>query len=309
MAGLFDNFGSSFDIGEEDSSTPDTAAQAVVDALDDDEIDDELSEAEKRLAKAAYYKAIVRGGVIEDDGTSQAAEVNAEAKVWARQQMAKLLGIAKPEAVAAKVESQFSTNEVMALKKLAAFALAKMGELPNDPVVKKVEAPKAPTVRKVAAQQQSVQQTDLRGKPAPKPPTKPQAKPGATVAAGGKKGKPGKVLKAADGTPDYANMPSQTVFTDVDNQLYKFVDNPNFDPEKKGSKPRTKLKVTNQVRGTGALPTPNKMQMEAISASQSMESVNSGVSASVSSPFGAAKDEDKTQDVFVLAAGNALRND
>lgn len=304
MAGLFDNFGSSFDMGDDEEAqqaSGDAAAQAVVDALDDDDIDDELSEAEKRLAKAAYYKAIVRGGVIEDDGTSQAAEVNAEARIWGRQQMAKLLGIAKPEAVAAPAASQFTDNEVVALKKLAGFALAKMGELPNDPVVKKVEAPKTPTVKKVAAQPQ----TDLRGKPAPAAPTKPTPGPGKTVA--GKKGKPPKVKPGANGAIDYGSIPSKTPFTDTDGNIYKFVDNPNYDPERKGSKPRTKLKVTNQVRATGAFPTPNKQQMEALSQQQSIDTVNNGSSASASSPFGAAKDEDKTQGVFVAAAANALR--
>jgi hypothetical protein len=143
MAGLFDEFARSFDPVEEreQESSPDAVAQAAVDSLDDDEIDEELSEAEKRLAKAAYYKAIVRGGVIEDDGTSQATEVNSEAKVWARQMMGKLLGLASSLPVPVKVESQFTDNEVKALKKMAGVVLRQMGELPNDPVVKKVEAP------------------------------------------------------------------------------------------------------------------------------------------------------------------------
>jgi hypothetical protein len=313
MPGLFDNFGSSFDMGEDEDevSTSDNAAQSVVDSLDDDEIDEELSEAEKRLAKAAYYKAIVRNGVIEDDGTSQATEVNAEARVWARQMMGKLLGLASAQPAApVKMELPFTPNEVGALKKLAGIALAKMGETASEPVVKKVEAPATPQVRKVQAQQQakSAQRTEAVGKSAPKAKAKPQPAPSQTVAANGKK-KPGKVRPSADGTFDYDRIPSKTPFTDVDGQVYKFVDNPNYDPDRKGSKPRTKLKVTNQVRGTGAIPTPNKMQMEAITASQSMETVNNGSSASASSPFGAAKDEDKTQNLFVAAAASALRND
>ncbi len=300
MAGLFDEFSRSFESNEEEQEAGDAAAQAVVDSLDDDEIDEELSEAEKRLAKAAYYKAIVRGGVIEDDGTSQATEVNAEAKVWARQMMGKLLGLASAQPAPVAV-SQFTPNEVTALKKLAGFALAKMGELPSEPVVKQVQAPAAPQVRKVQAQQQP-RKPQAPAAAAPKaPPSKPS--PGAA----GKK--PIKVTKAADGTADYENTPSMQVFKDVDGQLYKFVDNPNFDPDRKGSKPRTKIKVTNQVRSARALPTPNKMQMEAITASQSMETVNSGASASASSPFGSARDEDKSQSVFVAAAANALRND
>jgi hypothetical protein len=299
MAGILDEFARSFD-SEEEPATAEAAAEAVVNALDDDDIDEELSEAEKRLAKAAYYKAIVRGGVVEEDGTPQAAEVNAEARVWARQMMGKLLGIAREQAPV-KVESPFTPNEVTALKKLAGFALAKMGELPAEPQVKMVEAPKTPTLRKIQAQQQQP-----APRTAPPAPSKPQPGPGKTATAGKGK-KPPKAKPGADGTVNYDSIPSKTPFTDTDGQIYKFVDNPNYDPDKKGSKPRTKLKVTNQVRGVGAMPTPNKAQMEAITASQSMEAVNSGVSASASSPFGAGKDEDKVQGLFVAGAAHALK--
>ncbi len=307
MAGLLDEFARSFDSGEDEEQSPDAVAQAVVNTLDDDDIDEEMSEAEKRLSKAAYYKSIIKnGGVIEEDGTPQAAEVNAEAKTWARQKMAELLGVAKPVVADVKIELPFTPNEITALKKLAGFALAKMGELPADPVVKKVEAPKAPTVKKVASQQpKKVERTELQGKPAPAARAKPQPGPNQTVA--GKKTKPAKVVKDAEGKPDYESMPSGQVFKDVDGNLYKMVDNPRFDPEVKGSKPRTKLKVTNQVKGVGAFPTPNKQQMEAITASQSQDTVNTGASASATSPFGS--DTNATPGVFVAAAAGSLRNE
>jgi hypothetical protein len=301
MAGLFDEFARSFESeNEEEGEQNDAVSQAVVESLEEDDgIDEEFSEAERLLAKAAYYKAIARNGVVEDDGTPQATEVNAESRVWAREQMGKMLGRSQPKA--APIESVFTPNEVMALKKLAGFTLAKMGEPVSEPVVKTVSAPVAPQVRKVQSQLPPKQVA----KPvAPKAPaakaSKPAAKPGA-------KKTPARVSKSSDGKPDYSKMPNGEVFKDVDGQLYKMVDNPNFDPDRKGSKPRTKLKVTNQVRGQGAFPTPTREQMSAITAAQSQDTINVGASASATSPFGS--DKQAGQDVFILAAAGSLKNE
>jgi hypothetical protein len=305
MAGIFDDFDRAFDTGEgrsESDSDEDQASQAAMDSLDaDDGIDEELREAEKLLAKAAYYKAIVRNGVIEDDGTTQAVEVNAEAKIWARQMMGKMLGRNQPEPV--KVESPFTENEVKALKKLAGFALAKMGELPADPVVKKIEAPPVPTVRKVPAQTKPALQPSK--KPAAPPAKKPPVKPQPPARNGKKHRQPGKVAINDDGTPDYESIPTQETFADVDGALCKMVENPAFNPDVKGSKPRSKVKITSQVKVAGGFPPPNRYQMESLSQSQSMETISAGVSASATSAV--APDEHANQTVFIAAAAKSLQ--
>lgn len=300
MPGLFDEFARSFDSDDEDETSPDGVAQAVVDSLEEDDIDEELREAEKLLAKAAYYKAIVRTGVIEDDGTQQATEVNAEARIWARQQMGKMLGRHQEQV---KVEPLFTENEVRALKKLAGFALAKMGELPAEPVVKKIETAPTPTVRKVPSQQVKVEPKRPQAVAKPKPAAVAQN----TVASKPGKPKAPKVKKNEAGEPDYDSIPSGTPFKDVDGTMCKFVDNPNFDPAREGSKPRTKLKITGQVRAAGTgFPAPNKQQLEAMSLAQSSATVDSATSASATSPFG--YDKEASTDMFVAAAAVSSRS-
>lgn len=254
---LFDD--SAFDVGDEEA-----AADQIMSELDEQDIDEELREAEKKLTKAAYYKALVVSGVVEDDGTDAAAEVNAEASLWARQQMAKLLGRgeAKPEPV--KVELPFSDKEIQALKRLAGRALEMAGERATEPVVKPVTAPPAPTVRTVAA----------KPKPQPKPtvakpqPQKPQQKRPVPGKAPAKKPQPKKP------EIDYDSIPSGQVFTDVDGVERKFVDNPNFNPDIPGSKKRAKIGVANQVRDTAVVPMPTGAHMETISQIQSAESIS-----------------------------------
>lgn len=259
---LFDE--SAYDVGEESDDTEAAAAEQIVSELDEQDIDEELREAEKKLTKAAYYKALVTAGVVEDDGTEAAAEVNAEASLWARQQMAKLLGREKPAQAPApvKVELPFTDKQIQALKSLADRALQIAGERVAEPVVKPVAAPPTPAVRTVAT----------KPKPAPKPvASKPQQKKPAAKPQG-KKPVPGK-KPAKPQEMDYDSIPSGEVFTDTDGAQYKFVDNRNFDPSIEGSKPRVKIKVTNQVRDVQAIPMPSKGAMEAITANQAAEAV------------------------------------
>lgn len=294
-----------------DSPSDEVIAEAAAQATEtsDADIDEELAEAEKRLAKAAYYKAIVRSGVIEDDGTPQAAEVNDEARKWARQRMAVLVGIAAPQPVAApQAPPQFNDREVVALKKVAEKVLASMGERPADPVVKMQAAPAVPTVKKVAASAPPK---------APKTPVPPAPK-----APAGKTGKPktkSQLPKTASGQIDYAKIPSGEVFTDVDGQNYRFIDNRSFDPDRtydalvakgvppelakaQASHPRIKSKVAG--RRKGVVPMPDKRQMEMITAAQANETTNVGGSASATSPFGG---DGATQSTYATAAALSLR--
>lgn len=306
MSNIFQQFSSSFDDTDDFQPTvlsPERAVEAVAESLEEDTLDEELKEAEKLLAKAAYYKVIAINGVIEDDGTSQAAEVNAESRLWARQQMARMLGRHQEQTAPAKVESPFNEKETMALKKLAALTLAKMGETATEPTVKKVETkPAGPTVRRIQAPKtQTPSKPSAPAKPQQAAPT-PAAKPKA--AKGGKKSDLPHV-PVVNGEPDYDTFPSKQPFIDVDGAVCKMVDNPRFDPSIEGSKPRTKMKVSNQVRAAGAgFPPPTKDQMQMLSQAQSMETINSGTSASATSPFG--YDKEASQDIFIAAAAGSI---
>ncbi len=298
MPGLFDQFNQAFGDDEESPDVAQRVVGAVID--DDDDVSDELAEAERRLQKAQYYKQIAQFGVVEEDGTQDAAEVNAEVKTWARQRIAALLGVARPEVVAPKLELPFTPQQVAVLIKLAerAMAMGLVGSPTVEPQVKKIQAPVGPQVRKV---QTKSQQVKTETKPAPKPQAAAPAPP-----APGKK-KPLKPQKNTDGEIEYETIPTGEVFRDKDKQLYKFVDNPNFDPSVKNSKPRSKIKVTNQVRPINALPMPQDSQMSAITAAQAMETVGAGHSASAGSPF--SPDVHANQNTFIAAAVGALRND
>lgn len=254
MSGSFDS--SAYD----DVADEDQAVDQIVQELDDEDIDEELREAEKCLAKAAYYKALVNSGVIEADGSDEATEVNAEARVWARQQMAKLIGRKAPDPVHVPTPSQFTENEVKALKQLAARALQLAGERAAEPVVKTVSAPVAPQVKTVASTRPVVKPAIQQKSKKPAPP---QSKPKKQQQ---KQAQPKKV--------DYDKVPSGEVFTDLDGQQYRFVDNPKYDPSIQGSKPRTKCKVTNQVRDTQAIPMPSREGMSAITADQAARAVS-----------------------------------
>lgn len=311
------------------SATPEEQAAAQVAAIVAEaanDVDQQMAEAERRLAKAAYYKAIVQNGVVEEDGSSQANEVNAEARVWARQRMADLLGltpVAPPAPPPVAVELPFTDREILALKKLVEKMVA-AGAVAAEPVVKKVPAPPTPKVNKVGA---------------PKPPTAPPtATPSVPVPppapeAAKKRGRPAKgtmKISALPGqkinyhatNPDGSFIiPSGQPFEDVDGQIYRFVDNRSFDPERTeermraqgatdeevqrfASHPRIKSKVTK--RGSNATkPMPDRQMMEGISAAQSTATLNSGTSASASSPYGG--DPHATESVFAHAAAASLK--
>src|SRR6266404_8204747 len=96
MAGnLMDEFdriyGSGPNTAEQAGPSIQSSMEEVVEEYSEESIDDELAAAERQIAKATYYKAIVRQGVVEDDGTELSAEVNAEAKLWARYMTMRLL--------------------------------------------------------------------------------------------------------------------------------------------------------------------------------------------------------------------------
>lgn len=295
MAGLMDDFDNIYGSAvEQPSATEPTAPsgglEEVVEEYSEDDIDDELAAAERQIAKATYYKAIIRQGIIEEDGTELANEVNAEAKLWARYMTMRLLNRRMPEQASAAVESQFSEAEVHALKRLAAIALSRSGEAPAPaPVVKTIQSAPAPSVKKVASQES---RPGARAQAPAKQQPPSSKKPAAKVAPGKK---PAPAAKAQpkrpadqpfeapikDGELDDENIPSNEVFVDPrDGKKYKFVDNRMYDPDIEGSKPRAKLCVENQaVRGINPLPMPSARAMEAISFQQASETIEAGATA------------------------------
>jgi hypothetical protein len=317
MPGLFDEFSSEFDDSNlEESHNDGVAAQVVQSLYDDDDIDDELAEAEKRLAKAAYYKAILRDGVVNEDGTEHAAEVNSEFRAFCRQMMGKLLGIVR-EQPPQKVDLPFTEIEINALKSLAKQALL-MGMVKDDsppeptvrkvsqpdlPQVRKQSEPPTPKVRKQGAKKKPVVQTKLHAKPQPQAQEKQPVQAKTEKPASAAK-KPIKPKVNSDGEFDYDSIPTGKEFTEKDGTVWKFVDNPNFDPNDPNSKPRAKIKVTGQVRPSTAVPMPTGHQLEAITHSQSVQAVNNITSANP-----VFVDENSRSDLLIAAAARSMANE
>lgn len=301
--GLLDDFSSEFSDSDEDDSPIDDAVDRVIEDLDDEEIDDELREAEARLSKAAYYKAIVRGGVIEEDGSRESTEINAEARLWARQMMVRLLKGGTAEAPAVQVEALFTPNEVRALKLVAGKLLASQGEKAVDPVVKKVQAQPTP-VRGPQVKVQPATHGAARPKMKPKAPT-PPPKASRQAPATSQPTAPKRVKRAradAQGNVNYDAFENDEVFKDVDGQLYKMIPHPSEDNY------RVKRKVSTQVRSADgdAKPMPSPQEMEQISAAQAMQTIDAGASASSSLPGGELAG---TARHFIAAAAGSLNKE
>src|SRR5579859_994322 len=288
MGHSFDALEADWALEEDEEDILDTVAQVYQD--DDEQVEDEdssdiMKEARKKLQMAAYYEVILKNGVVEDNNTPEARTVNAEGRKWAYGQMAGLLGMEKPEAEKpVVVQSPFTDNEILALKKLAEKLLTMNKEEPPKPVSKLSAAPaEKAKPKKVAAPAPAIPKPKPVAKKAPPvaptPPKRQAAPPtqpiGKQAAPGGKK-KPPRVKRDEDGNVDYDRVPSNLPFKDVDGATYIFRDNPNFDPDKPGSKPRAKMKMTTQAQGGDIkrLPFPSKHEMEAISYSQSERTVN-----------------------------------
>jgi hypothetical protein len=125
-----------FDFDEEFTATDDSPAPEPLPALPELEPEEEVSEVERRLEKAQYYRAIMATDLREDDSES-AEEVQREIKAFIRERMAVLVG-ATPGAPSVAPASPFTRDETMVLKQLARKFL-KIGPAPE--VAKPVAAP------------------------------------------------------------------------------------------------------------------------------------------------------------------------
>jgi hypothetical protein len=100
-----------------------------------------FSEAEKRFAKAQFYRQLLVESPF-DDTDPIAAQVVEELRGFVRERLAVLLGVKTERPVVAA--SDFEPEEIEVLKKVA-------GRLLKKPEIAQIEAPKVPTMRKVAS--------------------------------------------------------------------------------------------------------------------------------------------------------------
>jgi hypothetical protein len=183
---------------EEYTSIDEPLPLEVVD--EQDEVSQQLSEAEKKFSKAALYKQWISNRLYEGDGP-EVLEVEAEFKEFALLQLKRLLGI-EPAVTKVTSRKDFTDEEILALKTLA-------GQIINNPKLRaKPQTVEKPIVRQVAEKPQPREvkppvQPQLRSrqvppeasqpapvqKPAapPKPAPRPQQKPQPTQPAPRKK--------------------------------------------------------------------------------------------------------------------------
>jgi hypothetical protein len=170
--------------------------QAVDDLFEEDspadELDAQMSEVERRLEKAQYYRVLISQSLFEVD-SDVGAEVEAEVREFVRNRMSVLVG-ASPERTAAE---SFSTEEIRVLKEVAS-KLSKNAKL----MPEAKEPPRVNPVKNVAPPAvQSAPAPISRPvtKPAPVPARRPGPKPKAPpppVAKAEPKPPPGKPRKA-----------------------------------------------------------------------------------------------------------------
>lgn len=309
-------FSQVFDTGEDEQQGEAADAQAQAE-LEPEDVDAEVADVDKRLAKAACYRAIIQDGVLQDNGSDVTSEVNEENRRWARNMMAILVGKAKPqpqlpgltaeEVAGLKVLLQLATPEVVAtLKQLAARALQYAAAPRPEPAVKRVQVQEQqqqvqkvqPRQPQTMAKRAQPQQPKKPPAPAPKPPQKTQ--PAAKKAPPAPKG----------GGDPYEDVPSKQVFEDErDGQLYKWIDNPRYDPAVPGSKVRFKIKVTKQITNNHAKPFPTIHEMQIISQVQAEKTIAAGASSTaLGEEYGGGSGTPATTYVHAAAGSLAKRD-
>jgi len=162
-------------------------ADAIVSEVNEEveRIDIQMSEAERRLELAQYYKLVLRDNLFEDDSES-AQVVTGEIREFIRTRLAVLLGVSQEVTKREETKPLFDPEEIEALKALAARVLKRPAILakpepqvaPAPPALKRVEVtpppritprpvPTRPTASPVSARTQSKVQ--------PKPIIRPKA--------------------------------------------------------------------------------------------------------------------------------------
>lgn len=115
----------------------------------EESIEGSLTEAEKRLEKAQFYKAVMKGGFFGQNQSILAKEVETEIRKFATERMNVLLGISQAPQVVQQSKMPFTDQEIDYLKKMLQKAMNRQAASP--PVVTPV------TVQPVVEQVQTVQ--------------------------------------------------------------------------------------------------------------------------------------------------------
>lgn len=147
-----------------------------------------FSEAEKRFAKAQFYRTLLVDFGFDGDNSAIATQVVDEIRGFVRERLAVLLGVKSEQTAPVVVASDFSEEEVKILKQVA-------GRLLKKPEIAKIEPPRAPTMKKVAGP----------AKPTIKPTPAPQAQQPQPVPEAQKRG-PGRPKKDGAKTGEYLEV-------------------------------------------------------------------------------------------------------
>jgi hypothetical protein len=261
-----DEFDSGPEVQQQQVAAP---APGIVISVDDDEpqpeyeeIDEEMSEGQRRISLAGYYMQLAKGGVFKD-GTEEAALVDAELKQFARERMDLLLNLGnyKP-----KVEMPFTDGQIEVLKALADRYSQKQlaPQQPQQPQVRPLAPPTAPAApqatRPTVPQVKPLTPPANAGKPS-QAAQKPRAKK--PTAAPVAKPRPPKVDRV-----DIEQYPLGEVFEENGKQ-YKVVEHPDTGK-------RMKVHVTaGQVRNPRQVPMPSIHEMDHVTARDAERNLNS----------------------------------
>jgi hypothetical protein len=107
------------------------------DTLDfiEETIEGSLTEAEKRLEKAQFYKAVMKGGFFGQNQSHLAKEVETEIRRFATERMNILLGISQVPQAVKEAKMPFTDQEIGILKKIIETAMKRFGGGNGPPVV------------------------------------------------------------------------------------------------------------------------------------------------------------------------------
>jgi len=155
--------------------------QGVINSLDsnfeEEELNDDLTEIEKRLEVASYYNCLLKDSVFGADPSHAARVVTYRIKKFVKGELSELVGLTLPKSVAS-VQPLFSDAEIAALKALAAKVIGRPsvmdGPLTKGPVLNTVvkpnpshtlpvARPNIPTLKHVATPKTSVAGQDSLG--------------------------------------------------------------------------------------------------------------------------------------------------
>jgi len=139
-----------------DVETPPTGGAPSISALEaeaaavvsevNDEVENQLSEVEKRLERAQYYNLILKDTLFDDDSES-ARVVEEELREFVRSRLGVLLGLKHEPRKEPPKPPPFDEDEIQALKAMAARVLKKPAILAPKPEPTRAAAP--PTLKKV----------------------------------------------------------------------------------------------------------------------------------------------------------------